>query len=143
MPLLSTLPVALVATIHTYIFALESLLWTTPRGHKTFGMTPAYAAQTKVLALNQGLYNGFLAAGLVWGILHPQAEVGKQINLFFLGCVGVAGVVGGLTVKPKIIAVQVCSLEMSLAGKEEGGSGAYWANSESWLALVFICENGR
>ncbi|KAF2790076.1 DUF1304-domain-containing protein [Melanomma pulvis-pyrius CBS 109.77] len=116
MPLLSTLPVALVATIHTYIFALESLMWTTPRGHKTFGMTPAYAAQTKVLALNQGLYNGFLAAGLVWGILHPQAEIGRQINLFFLGCVGVAGVVGGLTVKSKIIAVQTVPALLAIAG---------------------------
>lgn len=108
MPLLSTLPVALVATIHTYIFALESFLWTTPRGLKTFGMTPAYAAQTKILALNQGLYNGFLAAGLVWGLAHPDLLVGKQISLFFLGCVSVAGIVGAATVKPKIFGVQVC-----------------------------------
>ena len=126
MPLLATLPVALVATIHTYIFALESLLWTTPRGLKTFGMTPAYAAQTKVLALNQGLYNGFLAAGLVWGLVHPDVLVGKQISLFFLGCVSVAGVVGAVTVKPKIFGVQVCSFTSlwrseGQVGREEYG----------------------
>ncbi|KAF2708723.1 DUF1304-domain-containing protein [Pleomassaria siparia CBS 279.74] len=116
MPLLATLPVAIVATIHTYIFALESFLWTTPRGIKTFGTTPTFAAQTKVLALNQGVYNGFLAAGLVWGLVHPKAEVGKEIQLFFLGCVGVAGIVGGLTSKPKILAVQTVPAILAITG---------------------------
>lgn len=69
-------------------------------------MKPEYAQQTKVLAANQGLYNGFLAAGLGWGMAHPNGEFGKQIQVFFLGCVAVAGVYGGLTVKPKIMLTQ-------------------------------------
>jgi putative membrane protein len=69
-------------------------------------MTPEYAAQTRTLAANQGLYNGFIAAGLVWGLLHPVAEFATQIQLFFLGCVGIAGVFGGVTVNPRILFIQ-------------------------------------
>jgi putative membrane protein len=76
------------------------------RGLKAFGLTPAYAQQTRALAANQGLYNGFLSAGLAWGLMHPDTKFGKQIQLFFLGCVAVAGVVGGATVKSKIFYVQ-------------------------------------
>jgi putative membrane protein len=100
MPLIASIPVGVVAAIHVYILNLEMFLWTKPRGLKAFGMKPDYAAKTA------GLYNGFLAAGLAWGIAHPQVEVGKQIQLFFLGCVGIAGVYGGLTVKRAILWIQ-------------------------------------
>ena len=106
MPFLARAPVAVVAAIHIYILNLEMFLWTTPRSLKAFGMTPEYAAKTAPLAANQGLYNGFLAAGLIWGLAHPQVVVGNQIQLFFLGCVGVAGVYGGLTVKRTILWIQ-------------------------------------
>ena len=85
---------------------LESFLWTSPRGRKAFNTTPTYAESTKVLAANQGLYNGFLAAGLFWGLLHPVQDVGKQIQLFFLGCVVTAAVVGGATANKRILLVQ-------------------------------------
>lgn len=87
----------LVAAIHSYIFYLEAFLWTSPRGRRTFRTTPEFAAQTATLAANQGLYNGFLAAGLAWGVAHPDARFAAQLRLFFLGCVGVAGVVGRAT----------------------------------------------
>ena len=107
MPLLSSLPVYTVSLIHGYILTLEMFLWNTPRGHKAFALKPAYAASTAVLAANQGLYNGFLAAGLLWGLHHPNGEFGKQIQMFFLGCVTVAGLYGGMTVNKKIFLVQV------------------------------------
>ncbi|KAH8586648.1 integral membrane protein, partial [Bisporella sp. PMI_857] len=106
MSLISTAPVGLVAAIHSYILVLECFLWTTPRGRKTFRLTPEFAQQTRTLAANQGLYNGFLAAGLIWGLLHPDAGVGRQIKLFFLGCVATAGVVGAVTAKRAILYVQ-------------------------------------
>lgn len=112
--LLSTLPVYTVSAIHGYILVLEMFLWNTPRGHKTFAMKPAYAKDTAVLAANQGLYNGFLAAGLLWGLRHPNAEFGKQIQTFFLGCVTVAGVYGGVTVNRKILGVQVVPAVLAL-----------------------------
>lgn len=106
MALLAILSVSTVAALHTYILYLEMFLWTTPRGLKTFGLKQDFAIKTKALGANQGLYNGFLAAGLVWGLLHPVAAFGKQIQLFFLGCVGVAGVFGAVTAKPKIFFIQ-------------------------------------
>lgn len=81
--------VGLVALIHVYIVYLEMVLWDTPRGHRTFAMTPDFAKASKVLAANQGLYNGFLAAGLVWG-LYLGAE-GFSVKVFFLLCVLAAG----------------------------------------------------
>lgn len=97
--------VGLIALAHVWFLVLEAFLWTTPFGLKTFRMTPEQAAQTAVLAKNQGLYNGFLAAGLVWGLLPGTADpVGVQT--FFLGCVAVAGVVGGLTAARGIFFVQ-------------------------------------
>lgn len=107
MPFLSGAVVGLVSVTHVYIMVLESVLWTTPRGLRTFKMTPARAATTKTLAANQGLYNGFLAAGLAWGLLHPVPEFARQIQAFFLGCVAVAGLVGGLTVGKNIFFVQL------------------------------------
>lgn len=104
--MLATTGVGLMAGLHTYIFVLETFLWTSPRARRTFKTTPEFAAQTKTLAANQGLYNGFLAAGLAWGLLHPVPAFATQIQLFFLGCVSVAGIVGGVTSNKKITFIQ-------------------------------------
>lgn len=93
-----------VALIHVYIVVLEMVLWDKPQGLKAFGLTPEFARQTKVLAANQGLYNGFLAAGLIWGIW--LGEPGDPIKVFFLVCVGVAGLFGAMTASRKILFVQ-------------------------------------
>lgn len=106
MAFFSTLSTGLVAGLHGYIFILESFLWTTPRGRAAFKLTPEFALQTRTLAANQGVYNGFLAVGLVWGLLHPNPEFAKEIKLFFLGCVGVAGLVGGATSSRRIMGIQ-------------------------------------
>ena len=96
----------LVAVLHSYFLALEMFLWQRPLGLKTFGMDAAKAATTASLARNQGLYNGFLAAGLVWAIVHPDVSVQVQLLRFFLGCVIVAGAYGAATVSPRIFFVQ-------------------------------------
>jgi putative membrane protein len=98
--------VALVALLHVYILILEMFLWTGPRGQKAFGLTPEFAQQTKALAANQGLYNGFLAAGLIWSLVHPLPEFAWQIALFFLACVAVAGIYGAATASRKILFIQ-------------------------------------
>ncbi len=98
--------VALVAIEHVYILILEMFLWTKPKGMKTFGTTAEEAETTKVLAANQGLYNGFLAAGLAWGLLHPNQEFAWQIQVFFVACVMVAAIYGGLTANKRIMVVQ-------------------------------------
>src|SRR4051812_41538319 len=97
--------VALVALVHVYILVLEMFLWRTPRGRAAFGTTPEFAEQTAALAANQGLYNGFLAAGLVWGLVAAD-PVGRQVTLFFLACVAIAGVYGAVTVSRRILVVQ-------------------------------------
>jgi putative membrane protein len=94
--------VALVAALHLYFLYLEMFAWTTPAGRRAFGTDPEFAAATRTLAANQGLYNGFLAAGLVWGMLTEQADV----MVFFLACVAVAGAYGATTVSRKILFVQ-------------------------------------
>ncbi|MBN9550579.1 MAG: DUF1304 domain-containing protein [Alphaproteobacteria bacterium] len=96
--------VGLVTLIHCYIVYLEMVLWDTPSGHKAFRMTPEFASASKVLAANQGLYNGFLAAGLVWGLYLGAA--GFQIKMFFLLCVAIAGLYGAATVGRKILFIQ-------------------------------------
>ena len=106
MSLIAVILVALVALLHVYILILEMFLWTGPRGQKAFGLTPEFAQQTRALAANQGLYNGFLAAGLIWSLLHPQAEFAWQIALFFLACVAVAGIYGAATASRKILFIQ-------------------------------------
>lgn len=106
MSLIPVILVALVALLHVYILILEMFLWTGPRGQKAFGLTPEFAQQTKALAANQGLYNGFLAAGLIWSLLHPQPEFAWQIALFFLACVAVAGIYGAATASRKILFIQ-------------------------------------
>jgi putative membrane protein len=111
MSLLTGVLVALVAALHLYFLVLEMFLWTTPRGRKVFGTTPDFAEASKVLAANQGLYNGFLAAGLVWGLLRGDAAV----QLFFLACVLVAGIYGGATANRKILFVQALPAALALA----------------------------
>jgi putative membrane protein len=106
MMLVGNILVALVALIHIYIVLLEMLWWTSPRGQKAFNLTPEFAEQTKVLAGNQGLYNGFLAAGLIWGFVHPDLSFGWQIKIFFLTCVAVAGIYGAATASRKILFIQ-------------------------------------
>lgn len=102
--LASNLVVALIALLHLYILVLEMFLWDKPAGRRAFGHSAAAASQTKVLAANQGLYNGFLAAGLVWG-LWLGAE-GLAIKVFFLSCILVAGLYGGFSANRKIIYIQ-------------------------------------
>ncbi|CAN7742064.1 DUF1304 domain-containing protein [Paenibacillus sp. LjRoot56] len=106
MAMIAMILVGLVALEHLYILVLEMFLWTTPRAMKSFGMTKENAQITKSLAANQGLYNGFLAAGLVWGLVHPDASVGRSIVIFFLVCVLVAALFGGATAKKSILLVQ-------------------------------------
>jgi len=110
---LSDAAVALVAFLHLYFLVLEMFLWTKPFGIKTFGLTPEFAAASKTLAANQGLYNGFLAAGLAWGLVLGAA--GNPIKYFFLGCVIVAGVFGGFTASRKIFWVQALPGVVALA----------------------------
>jgi len=96
--------VALVALLHLYFLVLEMFFWEKPLGLRIFGLTPEFAKASKTLAANQGLYNGFLAAGLVWGLFLESA--GGSIRLFFLGCVVVAGVFGAATVNRRILWIQ-------------------------------------
>lgn len=96
----------LVALEHLYFLYLEMFAWTTPRVQRIFGTTPQFAQESKSLAANQGLYNGFLAAGLLWGVLHPTRATGTQIIVFFLLCVIVAAIYGSLTAKPSILWIQ-------------------------------------
>ncbi len=98
--------VALVAIEHIYILILEMYLWTTPRAMRVFGVSKEDAQTSKTLAANLGLYNGFVAAGLIWGVVHPNGLIGEQVQIFFLAFVLIAAVYGGLTVKKSILAVQ-------------------------------------
>lgn len=107
MAVLSAIATALIAILHVYILVLEMFLWTKPAGRKAFRLTPEFAQQTATLAANQGLYNGFLSAGLVWGLVHPVEEFGWQIRVFFLATVVIAGMYGGATAARKIWYVQM------------------------------------
>ena len=113
MRLVADVLVALVALLHLWFLVLEIFLWDKPLGLKTFRQTPEAAATSKVLAANQGLYNGFLAAGLLWGLWLRGA--GFDIKVFFLGCVIVAGVYGAATVGRKILFVQALPAAIALA----------------------------
>ena len=105
--------VGLVGLLHVYILVLEMFLWDKPKGMKAFGLTPEFAAATKVLGANQGLYNGFLAAGLFWGLyLGPS---GTHIKVFFLLCVLVAGVYGAATANKRILFIQAVPAAAGLA----------------------------
>ena len=114
MKLVADIAIALVALLHFWFMVLEIFLWDTPYGRRTFAMTAEQSAATKTLAMNQGLYNGFLAAGLAWGLFEPRVAV------FFLACVIVAGVFGAATASRKILWVQalpgviaLCLVELS------------------------------
>lgn len=102
--MLATLLVAVVAALHLYILVLEMFLWDTKTGRKAFNLSVDFARQTRVLAANQGLYNGFLAAGLLWGLW--LGEGGLPVTLFFLSCVVIAGIFGAITASRKILYVQ-------------------------------------
>ncbi|MBH1987939.1 MAG: DUF1304 domain-containing protein [Burkholderiales bacterium] len=105
--------VLLLALLHVYILVLEMFLWERPQGRKAFGLTPEFAAATKVLAANQGLYNGFLAAGLFWGLW--LGEAGRPVQVFFLLCVLVAGLYGAATASRRILFVQAVPATLALA----------------------------
>ncbi|MBT9457307.1 MAG: DUF1304 domain-containing protein [Burkholderiaceae bacterium] len=113
MTTLAAIAVTLVALLHLYFLALEMFFWTKPLGLRTFGNKPEFAEASKVLAANQGLYNGFLAAGLLWGL--SLGAAGRPVELFFLGCVLVAGVFGAITVSRKILFVQAAPAAIALA----------------------------
>jgi putative membrane protein len=106
--------VALVAALHVYFLILEMFLWTKPLGLKTFRQSPEKAADSAVLAANQGLYNGFLAAGLVWGLVQGVPAFAFQIKIFFLICVITAGIYGAVTVGRRILFVQAVPAAIAL-----------------------------
>jgi putative membrane protein len=106
--------VAVVAALHVYFLVLEMFLWTRPLGLKTFRNSIEKATESAVLAANQGLYNGFLAAGLVWGLFHTNPGFALQIKTFFLLCVVAAGIYGAATVSRRILYVQAFPAALAL-----------------------------
>jgi len=114
MALVANALVVLVVAIHVYIVILEMFLWRTERGMKSFGTDQAFADRSAPLAANQGLYNGFLVAGLVWGLLAAD-PIGFQVKVFFLACVVVAGLYGAATVNRRILFVQAVPAILALA----------------------------
>jgi putative membrane protein len=113
MEIIASIAVALVALLHLYFMTLEMFFWDKPLGMRAFGLKPEFAGATKVLAANQGLYNGFLVAGLIWGLI--LGANGFPIKLFFLSCVIVAGVFGAITANRKILFVQAFPGAVALA----------------------------
>ena len=113
MSTLAQVLVAVVALLHVWFLVMEMFLWTTPYGRRAFGTTQEQAEQSKVLAMNQGLYNGFLAAGLFWGLTLGAA--GRGVVIFFLLCVIAAGVFGAATASRKILHVQAVPGVVALA----------------------------
>ena len=111
MPIVAVVLIVLVALLHLFFLVLEMFLWTRPAGMKVFRNTPEKAAITRVLAANQGLYNGFLAVGLSWAAATSQ----RDVVLFFLGCVVVAGLFGAATVSRRILYVQAVPALMAIA----------------------------
>lgn len=103
--------VALVALLHLGFLVLEMFLWNRPFGRRTFGLTPEFAERSAGLAANQGLYNGFLAAGLLWGLVGAR----RDVTLFFLACVIVAGIFGAVSVKKSILFIQALPAALALA----------------------------
>jgi putative membrane protein len=110
--MIANLLVGLVAAIHLYIVVLEMFLWDKPYGRRVFGNSAEFATASKVLAANQGLYNGFLAAGLIWGL--SMGAAGQPVQLFFLGCVAVAGLYGAMSVGIKILFVQTVPAALAI-----------------------------
>lgn len=103
---LATLLIGFVALLHLLFLVLEMFLWETKFGLRTFGMTKEVAASSAVLARNQGLYNGFLSAGLIWSFFIPEVEFQLSVRIFFLVCIIIAGVFGALTAKRSILYIQ-------------------------------------
>ena len=103
----------MVALLHLYFLVLEMFFWEKPLGLRVYGLTPEFVKASRALAANQGLYNGFIAAGLVWGL--SLGGAGDSIKIFFLGCVIVAGVFGALTANRKILWVQALPGAVALA----------------------------
>ncbi len=118
--MIATTLVALIAALHVYIMLLEMLLWTSPTGQRAFGISPDFAQSTKALAANQGLYNGFLAAGLIWALGAGVAEAGRPPALFFLGCVLVAGLFGAATANRRILFIQALPAALGLGAVLSG-----------------------
>lgn len=112
MTIAANIVITLIALLHLWFLVLEMFLWTQPSGRRAFGLTREFAEQTRALAANQGLYNGFLAAGLLWGLYLGTA--GFEVKVFFLGCVLVAGVFGGLTAARKILLIQAVPAAIGL-----------------------------
>ena len=106
MQLIAAVLVVAVAALHVFFLVLEMFLWTTPFGRRTFRMTPEFAESSKTLAANQGLYNGFLAAGLIWVLIAYGVHAGRAILTFFLVCIVIAGVYGAATVSRRILLIQ-------------------------------------
>ncbi|HEX7920020.1 MAG TPA: DUF1304 domain-containing protein [Bradyrhizobium sp.] len=111
---LANVLIAVVAALHIYFLVLEMFLWTKPLGLKTFRNSIEKATDSAVLAANQGLYNGFLAAGLIWGLVHGNPAFAFQIKTFFLLCVIVAGAYGAATVSRRILYVQAVPAALAL-----------------------------
>jgi putative membrane protein len=114
MAVVANVLVALVALLHVYFLVLEMFLWTKPLGLRTFSQSLEKAQASAVLAANQGLYNGFLAAGLIWGLVHPNADTGLQIKFFFLACVVIAGLYGAWSVSRRILFVQAVPAALAI-----------------------------
>ena len=114
MQIISSILVLLVALEHVYILVLEMFWWMKPSTMKTFGIKPDDAEIMKTLAANQGLYNGFLAAGLFYSLIASPPDVAFQFKVFFLLCVIVAGIYGGVTAKPRIAIVQAVPAGIAL-----------------------------
>jgi putative membrane protein len=109
----ANIAIGFVALLHAYFLVLEMFLWDTPFGRRVFKSTPEFAAASKALAANQGLYNGFLAAGLVWGL--ALGAEGVHVKVFFLACVVIAGVFGAATASRAILFVQAIPGILALA----------------------------
>jgi putative membrane protein len=110
MPLLSNIAIVVVAVLHLGFLVLEMFLWTKPTGRRIFGLSKELADATAGLAMNQGLYNGFLAAGLLWSLM-----AGRNVAIFFLACVIVAGIFGAVTAKRSILFIQALPGVIALA----------------------------
>lgn len=108
----SNILVGLVAILHLFFLVLEMFLWEQPFGRRAFNLTAEFATASKQLAANQGLYNGFLAAGLIWGLVLGAA--GRDVKIFFLLCVIVAGIFGALTVSRRILLIQAAPAAIAL-----------------------------
>jgi putative membrane protein len=121
--LVANLLVLGVVAIHVYIVILEMFLWRTPRGMRSFGTDQAFADRSAALAANQGLYNAFLVAGLVWGLIAAD-PVGFHVTVFFLACVIVAGLYGAATVNRRILVVQALPAALALVTVLIAGSAA-------------------